>query len=729
MSFSDVTRGFVVYLACAVVSTCAMAAIPGDVNNDADVNAADVQLVINSALGVPVGQLDTDINRDGPVNAIDVQLVINAALGIDISGQIPDTNGNGAAKASFERGTEVIEVTTTVGEAGGSIEGPAGSPIEAVTVTIPPGAFDRDVEVTLGYDTGSLTPIVGDAGGMAIVLNAPDVPEFEQPVEVTFPYGGNGTDDVMPIPYYVDDEGYLHVMTLTNLDRENGTATFQTFHASLFTWILDVLGLGDDDDGQPDAYTTGFVPGEDGFQIVNRGSAINRGGECFGMTSFALWYYMHHLSSGNLYPRFMTEIGDSGLVGQNLIATRTFISIAQQWNTYLPTVSRQQNLTEAEQYTVVRNALRNTGNPVLIYLYHDQTAGTGAHSILAYGYEADQEPATFVDVHTYDPNHPNTTSNIRYDATDSGWDNYSVYDGIIYNGDGSLNLTEPYSYILADAEQDFHSSEDAVITITSHVDGEEVPSRITTLSGTIESGQVAVTELRVFVNSTAFETDVGFDGAFSIQIPVEIGENHLQFVTRGEDAGGNKIPVNNNMVQEDFKLIGVFDTAAILVTLTWDKNDTDVDLYVIDPTGDYSCYYHKVTADGGELDVDIISGFGPEHWTLTYADTVRWDEDYQVRLHYYSDHGNGPTNYTVTIILYEGTDRELTTTYRGNLSVSDPGNDAPTDTGADWVDIATVRPTPASAKAPAIGQIVEPQPDEILYVTAPVPSAEKRRKE
>ncbi len=57
---------------------------PGDVNNDETVNAVDVQLVINDALGLSVGW-DCDINDDDTVNAIDVQLVINAALGIDIS--------------------------------------------------------------------------------------------------------------------------------------------------------------------------------------------------------------------------------------------------------------------------------------------------------------------------------------------------------------------------------------------------------------------------------------------------------------------------------------------------------------------------------------------------------------------------------------------------------------------------------------------------------------------
>jgi len=59
--------------------------IPGDINGDGQVNAVDVQLVINAALGIDIGGMNADINGDGQVNAVDVQLVINAALGIEIN--------------------------------------------------------------------------------------------------------------------------------------------------------------------------------------------------------------------------------------------------------------------------------------------------------------------------------------------------------------------------------------------------------------------------------------------------------------------------------------------------------------------------------------------------------------------------------------------------------------------------------------------------------------------
>jgi hypothetical protein len=54
----------------------------GDLNGDDDVNAVDIQLVINSALGLDISPFDADVNGDDSVNAVDVQLVINAALGL-----------------------------------------------------------------------------------------------------------------------------------------------------------------------------------------------------------------------------------------------------------------------------------------------------------------------------------------------------------------------------------------------------------------------------------------------------------------------------------------------------------------------------------------------------------------------------------------------------------------------------------------------------------------------
>ncbi|HHO53611.1 MAG TPA: hypothetical protein ENK18_22755 [Deltaproteobacteria bacterium] len=82
-----------------------------------------------------------------------------------------------------------------------------------------------------------------------------------------------------------------------------------------------------------------------------------------------------------------------------------------------------------------------------------------------------------------------------------------------------------------------------------------------------------------------------------------------------------------------------------LLVLSWDKNDTDVDAHV-HARGQEVAYYNMRTS-WGELDIDDIDGFGPE--TVTSDPSVA-DERYDVRIHYYSDHGNGPTTATTRVI-------------------------------------------------------------------------------
>lgn len=632
-------------------------------------------------------------------------------------GSTPNAN----QPVTFSPGNDVTVTSKVIAQTGGTIEaGNSGTPIDGVQVQFPAGALPADTNVSLGYNTGTLTPNEGTYAGVALVLNTGAVTQFDQPVTIIVPFTDTSK---VPVPYYVDSTGKLHPAQLITIDRTAKTFTFQTFHASWFTWIFglmaDTIGIGDEN--------TGYSPGEDGFQVVNNGSEYNREGECFGMTSFSLWYFMDKKASkGKFYPKYYNIVGTdasgNSLRGQDIIATRAFISIAQQWTSYYSNiVDEQLALTQEDRYASIVNIIQNTRNPVLIYLYHTDRSNRGAHSVLAYAFNNLSGRISI-----YDPIYPGQEKTITYDKSTKAFNSYSGYDGIIYNGDGSLHLTESYQNILDDADANFQSSGNATINVTSHTNGQQVTERNITLSGNIQSGQVLVTKLKVFVGSTPFSVNVGSDGSFSLTISLERGINYLQFVTEGNDASGRLIQVPNNMATVDFTINLNIPTAAILVTLTWDTNDTDVDLYVIDPTGDYSCYYHMITTDGGELDHDIITGYGPEHWTLMTTDTVRYDQPYKVRLHYYSDHGNGPTNYTASIKLYEGTSREQEYWYRGNLAVSNPDNDAPNDSGSDWVDIADITLTQTQSASRVLKSMQVSNGN--IKITVPVPSKEKRIK-
>lgn len=629
---------------------------------------------------------------------------------------IQDTNALAlcGGATSFRVGTSTVVASQTVSASGGTISvAGSGTAIDGAKIVFPAGALAASSAVRISFNRGTLQPISGTFSGAALAVEAPGATSFNQPVTITVPYGGGA--NAVPVPYYADAAGRLRPAQLMAINRQAGTFTFQTFHAALFTWLFGSLTPS------TNVVATGYVPSNDGFQVVNSGSTYNRDGECFGMTAFSLWYLNNaKTSKGKFYPKYMTVVGkdsaNNNIRGQNVIATRAFTSITQKWTSYLPEVRRQQNLTPAERYASIQNIIANTDAPVLVYLYHATGTATGAHSVLAYAVDTSTRRISI-----YDPNKPGTAPLIEYSAANSNFTPYcngACYDGIIYNGDGSLNVAEPYNNILTDAENNFNNSGGATIDINSHSNGQVLTSRLVTLDGVVHSGQLLVTKLTVIVGSTEYTVDVPVGGSYSIPIALNDGVNHLKFKTEGKSASGVLVTTSNNYDIKDFTLKALVPSSVVLMTLTWDKNDTDVDAYVIDPSGDYSSYYHPTTADGGELDQDITTGFGPEHWTLLNTDVVRYNQPYKFRLHYFSDHGRGPTNYTVTIELYNGTSRQVTHTYTGALSVSNPSNDGPRDTGPDWVDIASVILTQGTGNVTATAQQTD---DGRITITVPVP--------
>ncbi len=637
--------------------------------------------------------------------------------------------------AHYEPGTTHEELTTTVDAYGGTltVDNPA-SPINGVQVIFPAGAIRSAERVALGYNDGRVSPRSGRFSGAILSLDPESTHIFDRPVRIVVPFSEDTT--AIPVPYYITPDGRLRSAQLLSIDRLNHTFVFETFHASLFTWIFGVNVA--EAPGLNDIIQTGFLPGEDGFQIPNIGSYYNEG-ECLGMAAFAQWYWRTWTSSGgDFFPKYYDVLG-SGLDGkpirgQDIIATRAFLSINQNSQYFRQSETAQISLTDANTYSVIYNTLLNTGQPQIIGLTHKDNS-PGGHAVLAYA--ADYLTGNII---IYDNNFPGGERVIHYDAGNKLFDAYTGWFGLLYSydeifqfADGSLPIDEPFQNILDDANQNFQGSWNAKIDITSHSSGQRVSNRNVTLSGTIQSGEVLINELQLQVGSRTYPpVSVGINGAFSIPVELLNGVNHIFFNTKGNDADEQKIAIANNTTTGDFTLIADVPLSAVLMTLTWDSNDTDLDTYVIDPTGDYSAYYHRVTADGGSLDRDITTGYGPEHWTLKTTDVIRYGSPYRFRAHYYSDYGHGPTNYTVTIQLYEGTAREVTYTYRGNLAISNPSNTTPNGVGPDWADIAAITLTqPTTARSAEIISPDTPTPNSIgdgLVIIVPVPPVDERVK-
>lgn len=69
------------------------------------------------------------------------------------------------------------------------------------------------------------------------------------------------------------------------------------------------------------------------------------------------------------------------------------------------------------------------------------------------------------------------------------------------------------------------------------------------------------------------------------------------------------------------------------VVLTWDADNTDIDLWVTDPNGEKAYYGHRLTYQGGRMSLDFTGGYGPEEFSLKRAKPGK----YKVEAQYYGD--------------------------------------------------------------------------------------------
>lgn len=99
------------------------------------------------------------------------------------------------------------------------------------------------------------------------------------------------------------------------------------------------------------------------------------------------------------------------------------------------------------------------------------------------------------------------------------------------------------------------------------------------------------------------------------------------------------------------------DRADVLVSITWNTDNTDVDLHVIEPSGEEVFYSHPNSKAGGHLTRDVTQGYGPEMYVLKKAPRGK----YTVRAKYFaSDASRASTRSKVYATVYRnwGTDRE-----------------------------------------------------------------------
>jgi uncharacterized protein YfaP (DUF2135 family) len=98
------------------------------------------------------------------------------------------------------------------------------------------------------------------------------------------------------------------------------------------------------------------------------------------------------------------------------------------------------------------------------------------------------------------------------------------------------------------------------------------------------------------------------------------------------------------------------------VVLSWDSDNTDLDLHVMSPDGQHVFYGARQAANGGALDVDVTTGFGPE----IFATPSPVTGTYLVFVNYYGagEQREVISTAQVSVVQDEGTPREKQQVFR-----------------------------------------------------------------
>ncbi len=166
---------------------------------------------------------------------------------------------------------------------------------------------------------------------------------------------------------------------------------------------------------------------------------------------------------------------------------------------------------------------------------------------------------------------------------------------------------------------------------------------------------------RLIVNGVAMPLKIEDDGRFDRPYAFPAGSNSVE--VRSADGATRRV---------QFHAVNAGVSAAKLrVLLAWDSDFTDLDLHVVTPDGGHAWYGSQVLPNGGALDVDVTTGFGPE----IFATPTPLPGSYLVYVNYfgggysYDESGEASpaqdlTVASITIVTQEGTPSEKQETFQ-----------------------------------------------------------------
>ncbi|MEM7391674.1 MAG: LamG-like jellyroll fold domain-containing protein, partial [Verrucomicrobiota bacterium] len=220
------------------------------------------------------------------------------------------------------------------------------------------------------------------------------------------------------------------------------------------------------------------------------------------------------------------------------------------------------------------------------------------------------------------------------------------------------------------------------VTINNPQPDAQLTERFVTVDGVIDPSD-NLQSARIFINDILIsDLNVDASGAFSITVIIGVGANEITVVATDNDGliGETSLTVNGN-----------FALAGLRVTQTW-NTPGDLDTWLVDPMRRHMGWtvggpgfpqHNGMQIPGAMLDIDSISGTGPENITVEDGQTI--DGDYEVWINNFSHSGNPQT--TVRVLVNEGAPNERLVEF-GPMAAPTPGGNS--GNAANWQLVTTV---------------------------------------
>lgn len=135
------------------------------------------------------------------------------------------------------------------------------------------------------------------------------------------------------------------------------------------------------------------------------------------------------------------------------------------------------------------------------------------------------------------------------------------------------------------------------------------------------------------VNGVAMPQRVESDGSFQRPYAFVSGSNNVEL----KSSSGQSVKRT-----QFYEAYTDKSKPRLRVVLSWDTDQTDLDLHVISPDGQHAWYGGRVLDNGGALDVDVTTGYGPE----IFSSPSPVKGTYLVYVNYY---GSGERRDVITV--------------------------------------------------------------------------------